>query len=390
MKKIVVVGSGYVGMSIATLLSLKNNVTVLDIDNSRVDDINNNISPIHDPDIEKFLKTKSLNIHATTSIKEAYKGASLVIIATPTDYDAETNKFDTSSVDEVVKDALQHTNNCLIVIKSTIPVGHTKLLQKKFNSTLITFSPEFLVEGKALYDNLHPSRIIVGSKKNPLVKSYIDLMIDAAIKDNIKVIYMDPTEAESVKLFSNAYLAMRVSFFNELDTYALHHGLDVKSIIEGVSYDDRIGRGYNNPSFGYGGYCFPKDTKQLLANFEDTPQSLINAIVTSNDIRKSFISKKIIDLNPGTVGIYRLIMKTGSDNFRSSAIQDVMSDLIDANINVVIYEPNIRTKDFKGVFVESNLDRFKKASDIIIANRIDDMLKDVLTKVFTRDIFLEN
>ena len=313
-----------------------------------------------------------------------------LIIATPTDYDAETNKFDTSSVDEVVKDALQHTNNCLIVIKSTIPVGHTKLLQKKFNSTLITFSPEFLVEGKALYDNLHPSRIIVGSKKNPLVKSYIDLMIDAAIKDNIKVIYMDPTEAESVKLFSNAYLAMRVSFFNELDTYALHHGLDVKSIIEGVSYDDRIGRGYNNPSFGYGGYCFPKDTKQLLANFEDTPQSLINAIVTSNDIRKSFISKKIIDLNPGTVGIYRLIMKTGSDNFRSSAIQDVMSDLIDANINVVIYEPNIRTKDFKGVFVESNLDRFKKASDIIIANRIDDMLKDVLTKVFTRDIFLEN
>jgi len=389
-RKIVVVGSGYVGMSLATLLAQKNRVVILDIDQKRVDMINRNESPIVDSDIAAYLSEKTLSIEATLSKELAYERASLVIIATPTDYDPVTNKFNTSSVDSVVDDALAFTKDCLIVIKSTLPVGHTKSLQLSRSSDRIVFSPEFLREGQALKDNLYPSRIIVGCAANNLTRDYVALMEDGAEKNNIEILFMDSTEAESVKLFSNAYLAMRVSFFNELDSYAIHNNLDVKSIIDGVCLDQRIGRGYCNPSFGYGGYCFPKDTKQLLAGFVDIPQALVQAIVESNDVRKTYLAEQIISRKPSTVGIYRLIMKTGSDNFRSSSVQDIISLLLERNIEVILYEPTLVVSNLPDVKLVSTLNQFKQLSDVIVANRTSSDLQDVTEKVFSRDVFLDN
>ena len=384
--KITVVGSGYVGLSLAVLLAQKNSVTVLDLDAIRVDKVNNKESTVADPEIEAFLAEKELMLTATLDKKVAYEGASFVVVATPTNYDSDSNRFDTSAVDGVVEDALGLAPDVLVVIKSTIPVGHTKLLQEKLNTNRIVFSPEFLREGHALRDNLYPSRIIVGSQLES-AKIFARLLAEGAEKQNIETLFIRSTEAEAIKLFANTYLAMRVSFFNELDSYALSHGLNAKSIINGISLDGRIGNGYNNPSFGYGGYCLPKDTKQLLANYEQVPQTLIQAIVSSNTTRKDFIADSIIKLNPKVVGIYRLVMKQGSDNFRESAIQGVMKRIKAKGILVVIYEPALDESEFFNSKVLDSLDEFKALSDIIITNRMVSELEDVTDKIFTRDLF---
>ena len=384
--KITVVGSGYVGMSLAVLLSQNNEVTVLDIDSGRVDKINNNLSTVADAEIELFLSEKELSITATTDKQIAYEGASFVIVATPTNYDTENNYFDTSSVDDVVGDALELNKQAYVVIKSTIPVGHTKLLQERYTTNRIIFSPEFLREGQALKDNLYPSRIIVGSQLE-VGKTFAEILAKGAKKQDIETLFIDSTEAEAVKLFSNTYLAMRVSFFNELDSYALSNDLNAESIINGVCLDERIGGGYNNPSFGYGGYCLPKDTKQLLANFDQVPQTLMQAIVSSNVKRKDFIADSIINLKPRIVGIYKLSMKKDSDNFRASAIQGIMRRIKDKGIEIVIYEPDLKENEFENLKVLDSLKSFKDISDIIISNRLSSDLDDVADKVFTRDLF---
>lgn len=384
--KITIVGSGYVGMSLSVLLAQHNDVTVLDIDAERVDRINNKQSTVADIEIESYLTEKSLSLTATLDKKAAYEGASFVIVATSTNYDNNTNRFDTSSVDTVVEDALSFNKEALVVIKSTIPVGHTKSLQKKFETGRVVFSPEFLREGQALRDNLYPSRIIVGSQCNASLE-FARLLKQGAEKENIETLFIRSTEAEAIKLFANTYLAMRVSFFNELDSYSLAHDLDTKNIINGVCLDDRIGVGYSNPSFGYGGYCLPKDTKQLLANYDKVPQTLIQAIVSSNTTRKDYIADAVIKLKPKVVGIYRLVMKQGSDNFRSSAIQGIMKRIKAKGIKVVIYEPTYDETEFFQSRILESLDEFKNISDLIISNRMCAELNDVEKKVFTRDLF---
>ena len=387
--KITVVGSGYVGMSLAVLLAQHNDVVVLDVDPSRVTSVNNKQSTVADAEIESFLAEKELSLTATLDKYSAYEGANFVVVATPTNYDPDTNRFDTSSVDTVVNDALELNKKALVVIKSTIPVGHTKSLQEKHDTDRVIFSPEFLREGQALKDNLYPSRIVVGSQLDS-GEEFADLLVQGAEKKDIETLFIPSAEAEAVKLFANTYLAMRVSFFNELDSYALANDLDTKSIINGVCLDGRIGVGYNNPSFGYGGYCLPKDTKQLLANYDQVPQTLIQAIVSSNTTRKDFIADEILKLKPKTVGFYRLVMKEGSDNFRSSAIQGVMKRIKAKGIRVVVYEPELDACDFFGSKVIADLDGFKQICDVIIANRRAECLKDVAAKCFSRDLFGNN
>ena len=387
--KITVVGSGYVGMSLSVLLAQRNDVIVLDIDAAKVDKINNKQSTISDIEIESFLAKKSLSLVATLDKKEAYEGASFIIVATPTDYDTDTNRFDTSSVDAVVSDALRLNQSALVVIKSTIPVGHTKLLQEKYKTERVIFSPEFLREGQALKDNLSPSRIIIGGYCEAS-KEFGRLLGQGAVREGIETLFIPSTEAEAIKLFANTYLAMRVSFFNELDSYSFANKLDTKSIINGVCLDDRIGAGYNNPSFGYGGYCLPKDTKQLLANYKQVPQILIEAIVSSNTTRKDFIANEVIKMKPEVVGFYRLVMKEGSDNFRSSAIQGVMKRIKAKGIKVVVHEPSFGEGEFFGSKLLNDVSEFILKSDLIVANRVSDDLRHVQHKIFTRDIFGEN
>jgi len=387
--KITVVGSGYVGMSLSVLLAQHNDVTVLDIDVARVNRINDKKSTIVDTDIGVFLAETSLTLSATLKKKVAYEGADFIVVATPTDYDSDTNCFDTSSVDSVVEDALRINHNALVVIKSTIPIGHTRSLQEKFGTKRIIFSPEFLREGHALKDNLYPSRIIVGSLCKEGEK-FAYLLKRGAKKNDIKTLFMRSSEAEAIKLFANNYLAMRVSFFNELDSFTLAHELDTRSIIDGVCLDERIGNSYNNPSFGYGGYCFPKDTKQLLANYSEVPQTLIESIVSSNAKRKDFIANEILKKNPRIVGFYRLIMKQGSDNFRSSAIQGVMRRIKAKGIEVIIYEPILEESEFFHSKVVNDLKLFKQMSDVIVANRFMSDIQDVASKLYTRDLFGKN
>ncbi|MDA9926916.1 nucleotide sugar dehydrogenase [Amylibacter sp.] len=387
--KITVVGSGYVGMSLSVLLAQHNDVTVLDIDATRVAKINNKKSTVADTEIELFLTEKSLSLTATLNKQAAYDGASFIVVATPTNYDSETNCFDTSSVDAVVENALKLNLDALVIIKSTVPVGHTKSLQEKFRSDRIVFSPEFLREGQALEDNLYPSRIIVGSQCKAGVE-FAGLLKQGAKKVNIEMLFIRSSEAEAVKLFANTYLAMRVSFFNELDSYALARELDTKSIIDGVCLDKRIGSGYNNPSFGYGGYCLPKDTKQLLANYEQVPQALVEAIVSSNTKRKDFMAVEILKGKPKTIGFHRLVMKEGSDNFRSSAVQGVMKRIKAKGVEVLVYEPALQELEFFGSEVVKDLKQFKLRSEIIVTNRQSAELNDGCYKVFTRDIFGEN
>lgn len=384
--KIAVAGTGYVGLSIATLLSQKNEVVALDIIPEKVEMINNRISPIKDKEIEEYLKNEKLNLRATLDCKEAFEGAEYIVISTPTNYDDIQNYFDTSSVEDIIKKVISMNIDTTMVVKSTIPVGFIKNMKEKYNIDNIMFSPEFLREGRALYDNLYPSRIIVGEKSERAEK-FANLLKEAALKEDIIIKYMDSTEAEAVKLFANTYLALRVAYFNELDTYAETKGLNAKDIIEGVCLDPRIGNQYNNPSFGYGGYCLPKDTKQLLANYKDVPQNLIEAIVNANKTRKDFITDEILKTKPKTVGIYRLTMKAGSDNFRSSAIQDIIKNLRANNVNVVIYEPTLKQTEFDGFDVISDIEIFKEMSSIILANRQEDILSDVKDKVYTRDLF---
>jgi len=384
--KITVVGTGYVGMSMAALLGQHNDVTALDIDSARVALINQGKSTVADADIQEFLDDRELSLTATMDKKEAYEGAEFIIIATPTDYDPETNYFDTSSVETVIDEAIALNETAAIIIKSTVPVGFTGSMKDKYGAARIIFSPEFLREGQALKDNLHPSRIIMGSD-DAQAHIFAGLLSDAAEKQGVETLFMRSTEAEAVKLFANTYLAMRVSFFNELDSYAMGEGLDTRSIIDGVSLDPRIGDHYNNPSFGYGGYCLPKDTKQLLANYDRVPQNLIQAIVNSNTSRKDFIAEQIIAKQPQTVGIYRLAMKAGSDNFRSSAVQGVMKRIKGKGIEVVVYEPSLDETHFFNSEVTHDFDDFKSRCDVIIANRMVDELNDVSDKVFTRDLF---
>lgn len=385
--KIAVAGTGYVGLSLATLLSQNNEVVALDVMQEKVEKINNRISPIQDEYIEKFFKEKKLNLKATLNYKEAFEGAEFVIISTPTNYDEDKNFFDTSSVENIIEKVISmRDNNITMVVKSTIPVGFIESVRHKYGIDNIFFSPEFLREGKALYDNLYPSRIIVGDKKDK-GKEFARLLQNAAQKKDTDVLYMNSTEAEAVKLFANTYLALRVAYFNELDTYAEIKGLNTKDIIQGVGLDPRIGTHYNNPSFGYGGYCLPKDTKQLLANYKDVPQNLIEAIVNSNKTRKEFITEDVLRRKPEYVGIYRLTMKSGSDNFRSSAIQDIIKGLKANNQKVIIYEPTLDKKEFNGCEVVNDLYEFKEKSSLIMANRINEELKDVKEKVYTRDLF---
>ena len=387
--KITVVGSGYVGMSLGVLLAQHNDVILLDIDRERVAKVNAGQTTIADTEIEDFLAKKNLSLVATEDAGHAYQDADFVIVATPTNYDPGSNKFDTGSVDSVVEAALNANSECLVVIKSTIPVGHTQALQTLHETRRVIFSPEFLREGSALYDNLNPSRIIVGSHCDA-GRTFANLLLDGSKKKNVETLFVRSTEAESIKLFANTYLAMRVSFFNELDSYALVKGLDAKSIIEGVSLDKRIGGGYNNPSFGYGGYCLPKDTKQLLANYDQVPQTLIQAIVASNTIRKDFIAEELLKNQPKVVGFFRLVMKSGSDNFRSSEIQGIMKRIKAKGIDIVVYEPELEEKEFFGSRVVTDLKQFKEMSDVIVANRMADCLKDVDKKCFSRDLFGEN